>query len=176
MGTSALRITAPFCSNRLSQKSAKKPEKLGYDTLRHSNTYLTHGEKKVKNSLYIRFVNDCHRVSYFPLLFFLLSVCFNPRPCVRGDNTEKKSKNFSHIIRLMTIRLGDVNQDGVVSVFSIHTPIKGRQAVLFGQQTDGSRKPHRKGVLLPVLTQLQQSIQRFRCKRIQLFVQGFRLK
>ena len=29
---------------------------------------------------------------------------FNPRPCVRGDNTEKKSKNFSHIIRLMTIR------------------------------------------------------------------------
>ena len=44
------------------------------------------------------------------------------------------------------------------SVFNPH-PIRGRQAVLFGQQTDGSRKPHRKGVLLPVLTQLQQGFQ-----------------
>jgi len=32
-------------------------------------------------------------------------------------------------------------------------PFAGRQAVLFGQQSDGSRKPHRKGVLLPVLIQ-----------------------
>ena len=52
--------------------------------------------------------------------------------------------------------------------------------MLFGQQSDGSRKPHRKGVLLPVLTQLQQGFQSFSadswCKRVQLFVQGFRLK
>ena len=49
-----------------------------------------------------------------------------------------------------------------ILLISIHTPIRGRQAViLFGQQSDSSRKPHRKGVLLPVLTQLQQSIQRF---------------
>ena len=52
--------------------------------------------------------------------------------------------------------------------------------MLFGQQTDGSRKPHRKGVLLPILTQLQQGFQSFPvdscCEGIQLFVQGFRLK
>ena len=47
------------------------------------------------------------------------------------------------------------------TIVSIHTPIRGRQAVLFGQQSDGSRKPHRKGMLLPVLTQLQQGVQRF---------------
>ena len=38
--------------------------------------------------------------------------------------------------------------------------VRGDKRCLFGQQSDSSRKPHRKGVLLPVLTQLQQSIQR----------------
>ena len=41
---------------------------------------------------------------------------------------------------------------------SIHAP-QGDKRCLFGQQSDGSRKPHRKGVLLPVLTQLQQGFQ-----------------
>ena len=33
------------------------------DTLRHSYTVFTQARKKVKKSLYIRFVNDCRRVS-----------------------------------------------------------------------------------------------------------------
>ena len=48
MGTSALRITAPFWSNRLSQKSAKKPEKLGCAGVSRSFSNLTHARKKVK--------------------------------------------------------------------------------------------------------------------------------
>ena len=67
------------------------------------------------------------------------------------------------------------------TIVSIHTPHKGATSGdLFGQQPDGSRKPHRKGVLLPVLTQLQQSIQRFQIDSwsdcIYLLVQRFRFK
>ncbi len=57
----------PATSTRPSLKNAKKPEKLGYDTLRHSNTVFTQERKKVKISLYIRFVNDCLSVSYLSI-------------------------------------------------------------------------------------------------------------
>ena len=65
----------------------------------------------------------------------------NPRPCVRGDAfpTVHTAADW---------------------YFNPRPCVRGDKRCLFGQQSDGSRKPHRKGVLLPVLTQLQQSIQR----------------
>jgi len=157
LGTSALRITSPFCCNRPAQKKC--------GGLRKSNTYLTHARKKVK---FLSYRKVCKRPP--------TTSAVQSTPLRKGRQHGEKSKNFSHIIRLMTIRprrcqsrwRGD-------RLFNPH-PIRGDKRCLFGQQSDSSRKPHRKGVLLPVLTQLQQSIQRFRCKRVQLFVQGFRLK
>ena len=145
MGTSALRITAPFCSNRPSPKNAKKARKTGMCQSGTVKYILNTRRKKVNFFSHIeRYVNDRQRLTHF-------------------QSTPHKGRHFFPAV-------------AQAYAISIHTPIRGRQAVLFGQQSDGSRKPHRKGVLLPVLTQLQQSPQRFRCKRVQLFVQGFRLK
>ncbi len=61
----------------------------------------------------------------------------NPRPCVRGDAfpTVHTAADW---------------------YFNPRPCVRGDKRCLFGQQSDGSRKPHRKGVLLPVLAQLQQ--------------------
>ena len=67
------------------QKRAKKPEKMGSGGRRKSNTYLTHGVKKVYFFLSIeRYVNDLLRPPSF----------FNPRPLRRGDSDERTLSKY----------------------------------------------------------------------------------
>ena len=92
MGTSALRITSPFCCNRPSPKRAKKPEKLGKCRSVTVKYILNTRRKKSKFFSHIeRFVNDRHRPAHFSIhapyagATLLPSRCpgicnFNPHP------------------------------------------------------------------------------------------------